>query len=156
MAFYGSCGKTRAGAGVWLYNSKTNQAEVHSYKLNFLCTNNITEYEALLLGLKFLKKVSDNFQGDFEIIIKQIKHKYSAKHPILREYQNAVIDFLKTFEEYDLVVIPRLQNSLEIGLDFPDNSCKLPNPNKQYTAEVKHHPAVPDNLRYWQVFGSDK
>ena len=31
-------------------------AEVHSYRLNFQCTNNIAEYEALLLGLHLLKK----------------------------------------------------------------------------------------------------
>jgi len=50
-------GKTGAGARAWLYNSKTNQVEGQSYKLNFLCKNNIIEYEALLFGLKLLKRV---------------------------------------------------------------------------------------------------
>lgn len=42
------------------------------------------------------------------------------------------------------------------GLDFSSNTYKLPHPNKQYTVEVKHRPVVPDNMRYWQVFGNDK
>ena len=29
---------------------------------------------------------------------------------------------------------------------------KIPiHPNKKYGIEVKHRPAVPDNLKYWQV-----
>ena len=49
--FDGSCNKTSAGAGVWIQN--TNQS--FSYKLDFPCTNNIVEYEALLLVLQLLK-----------------------------------------------------------------------------------------------------
>lgn len=74
----------------------------------------------------------------------------------MREYRNVVIDFLKTVEEYGLVVIPRLQNALVNGLAFSANTCKLPHPNKQYTVEVKHCPAMSNNMRYCQVFGSDK
>ena len=53
MSFDGSCGKAGSGAGVWIH--KTNQG--HSYKLDFQCTNNIVEYEALLLGLHLLKNI---------------------------------------------------------------------------------------------------
>jgi hypothetical protein len=49
--------KEGAGAGVWLHNHRSRYSENHSYKLNFQCTNNIVEYEALMLGLKLLKKV---------------------------------------------------------------------------------------------------
>jgi len=74
----------------------------------------------------------------------------------LREYRNVLIDFLKTSEAYDLAIIPRLQNSLANGVAFSASTCKLPHPNKQYIVEVKHHLAVPDNMRYWQVFGNGK
>lgn len=101
MTFGSSCGRTSSGVGVWLYNLKTNQGEGHSYKFNFLCTNNIEEYEALLLGLKFLKTLGArriSVLGNSKLIIKQIKGQYSAKHPRLREYMIAMIYFLKTFE----------------------------------------------------------
>jgi len=87
MAFNGSCGKTRSGVRMWLYNLTTNQAQSYYYKIIFLCTNNIAEYEALLLGLKFLKKKRAKrifIQEDSKLIIRQIKGQYSAKHPRLR------------------------------------------------------------------------
>ena len=83
MSFDGSCSKKRFGAGVWIQN--TNQG--HSYKLDFQCTNNIAEYEALLLGLHLLKKLGAkkiSVQGYSELRIRQIKGEYSAKNPRLR------------------------------------------------------------------------
>jgi hypothetical protein len=57
MDFDGAVSKEGAGAGVWLHNHQKRYSENHSYKLNFHCTNNVAEYEALILGLKLLKKV---------------------------------------------------------------------------------------------------
>jgi hypothetical protein len=57
MDFDGAVKKEGAIAGVWLHNHRSRYSESHSYKLNFQCTNNISEYEALLLGLKLLKKL---------------------------------------------------------------------------------------------------
>jgi len=57
MSFDGSCSKDGSGAVVWVANTGNNHAEVHSYKLNFQCTNNIVEYEALIIGLQLLKKL---------------------------------------------------------------------------------------------------
>jgi hypothetical protein len=92
MDFDGAVSKEGAGAGVWLHNHRKRYSENHSYKLNFHCTNNVAEYEALMLGLKLLKKVGAKqimVRGDSELIIKQIKGEYAAKHPRLRAYRNA-------------------------------------------------------------------
>ena len=81
--FDGSCNKTSAGAGVWIQN--TNQS--FSYKLDFPCTNNIAEYEALLLGLQLLKQLEAqkvSILRDSELIIRQIKGEYIAINPRLR------------------------------------------------------------------------
>ena len=87
MSFDGSSTKEGSGDGVWVHN--TNKG--HSYKLEFPYTNNIVEYEALLLGLHLLKDLGAkkvSVQGDSELIIRQIKGEYSAKNPRLREYRN--------------------------------------------------------------------
>jgi ribonuclease HI len=58
---------------VWVHNPKARYSEIYSYKLNFQCTNNIVEYEALMLGLKWLKTLDAKIisvRGDFELIIK--------------------------------------------------------------------------------------
>ena len=75
MSFDGSCGKDGSRAGVWVCNTESNYAEGNYYKLKFQCTNNIVEYEALLLGLQLLKKLGAkriSFHGDSELVIKQI------------------------------------------------------------------------------------
>jgi ribonuclease HI len=94
-----------AGAGVWLHNHMRRYSENHSYKLNFQYTNNIAEYEALMLSLKLLKKFGAKkimVRGDSELIIKQVKGEYAVKHPHLRAYRNVVLDDLRCFNEVDL------------------------------------------------------
>jgi ribonuclease HI len=140
LYFDGVFSKEGSGAGVWVFNSKARYLESHSYKLNFECTNNIAEYEALMLGLKLLKKLGAkriSVRGDSKLIIKQIKGEYSTKHLRLRAYIN-VLDFLQCFTEYDLQVIPRGQNILVDGLATSATTFKIPfHPNLQHTIEVK-------------------
>jgi ribonuclease HI len=105
MDFDGAVSKEGVAAGVLLHNHRTRYLENHSYKLNFQCTNNIAEYEALMLGLKLLKRVGAKqimVRGDSELIIKQIKGEYVVKHPRLRSYRNVVLDALRCFNEFDL------------------------------------------------------
>ena len=105
MDFDGAVSKEGAGDGVWLHSHRKRDSENHSYKLNFHCTNNVAEYEALMLGLKLLKKVGAKqimVRGDSKLIIKKIKGEYPAKHPMLRSYRNNVLDALQCFTEVDL------------------------------------------------------
>jgi hypothetical protein len=159
MDFDGVVSKEGAGVGVWLHNHRKRYSENHSYKLNFQCTNNITEYEALMLDLKILKKVGAKqimVRGDSELIIKQVKGEYAVKHPRLRAYRNVVLDALRCFNEVDLQVMLRGQNILADGLDTSAAAYKIPfHPTRPYTVEVKCRLTVPNNIRYWQVFGND-
>ena len=82
------------------------------YKLAFDCSNNEAEYEALIDGLKILRKLKANniaFYGDSELVIKKVKGEFQAKHPRMRAYRNAVLDILKFFSDYTLTCVPRLQ-----------------------------------------------
>jgi ribonuclease HI len=152
MNFDGVVSKEGAEARVWLHNHRSRYSKSHSYKLNFQCTNNIDEYEALMLGLKPLKKVGAKqimVRGDSELIIKKIKGEYETKHPRLRVYKNAILDALQCFIEIDLQVMPKGQNILVDELATSTTTCKIPFcPTHKYTVEVKCRPTVPDNIRY--------
>jgi ribonuclease HI len=159
MDFDGAVSKEGVGAGFWLHNHQNMYSENHSYKLKIQGTNNIVEYESLMLGLKLLKRVGAKqimVRGDSELIIKKIKGKCAAKHPHLRDYRNVVLDALRCFTKVDLQVMPRGQNILVNKLATSAATCKIPFcSTRPYTVEVKCRPTVPNNIRYWQVFGND-
>ena len=65
--------KFGVGAGVWIYNLENNHSEGHAYRPNFKCTNNMAEYEALILSLKLVRNLGSkrvSVTGDFELVIK--------------------------------------------------------------------------------------
>lgn len=71
-----------------------------SYKLAFDCSSNEAEYEALIVGLKILKTLGEKknyVYGDSELVIKQVKGEYQAKHRRMRAYHNVVLDILIFF-----------------------------------------------------------
>ena len=57
LDFDGSVNKLGAGVGVWITNMETNHSEGHVFRLNFKCTNNMAEYEALILGLQIIRNL---------------------------------------------------------------------------------------------------
>lgn len=109
MVFEGAVRKEGARAGIWV-RPPEGEPKLLSYKLYFDCTNNVVEYEALVLGLKVLKGLQAKkvyIYGDSELIINQVKGSYQAKHPRLRSYKKLVLDLLESFKEYHFSVIPR-------------------------------------------------
>jgi len=71
MYFDGSVAKVGAGACVCII-SPIRDFKAFSYKLTFECTNNVAEYEALLLGLHALKDLGAKrvqVFGDSELVI---------------------------------------------------------------------------------------
>ena len=83
-----------------------------SCRLEFECTNNTTEYEALVQGLKKaieLKVKNMKVYGDSEIVVKQIRNKIHCISPHLKAYQNEVWDLLINFHAFNIVSIPILR-----------------------------------------------
>jgi hypothetical protein len=75
----------------------------------------------------------------------------------MRSYRNFVLDLLKTFESYRLSTIPKGKNVIANGLVVSSSLFKIPiHPNRKYEIEVRHRPAVLDNIKYWQVFDDDQ
>ena len=71
-----------------------------SYKLTFECTNNVAEYESLLLGLHALKNLGAQkirVLGDLELVINQVNESCQTRHPRMRAYRNEVWDIFGNF-----------------------------------------------------------
>jgi ribonuclease HI len=86
-----------------------------SCRLEFECTNNTTEYEALVQGLK--KAIDLNikelkFFGDSDIIVRQVKNIFHCNSPHLRNYWQEVHRLIENFEAFNIIVVPRTKNTL--------------------------------------------
>lgn len=66
------------------------------------------------------------------------------------------MDILKCFEEYQIFVIPRNQNMATDTFAVAASTFKVPmHPQDKYKIKMKHRPAIPDNIKHWQVFQDD-
>jgi ribonuclease HI len=69
------------------------------------CTNNIAEYEVVILGLHKLRALGVTtciIRTDSKVVAGQIEKEYSAKEPVLMQYLTAVHDLEKQFKGFTL------------------------------------------------------
>jgi ribonuclease HI len=74
------------GVGI-VIESPSGQEFKFAYRLEFDATNNVAEYEALLLGLEICKDMGVkclNIKGDSDLVIQQLKNKFACKSERLK------------------------------------------------------------------------
>jgi ribonuclease HI len=158
MYFDGASTKDSAGAGVVLISPSKKTISL-SFKLNFRATNNIAEYEALLLGLNSTKEMG--IKGlkvfrDADLIIQQVNSTFQAKHVRLKAYRDEVWKVRDYFSIFEISYIPRDMNQLADSLVVSANMFIPPMPPRlSYEIQVKYRPSLPDNIQYWKVFEDD-
>ena len=112
----------------------------------------MAEYEALLLGLKLVKRLGAfkvSIMGDYELVIKQINIEYFVRNVRLARYRDTTHDLVEDLLESKFAIIPRKQNIQAPYLTTFASSCKFPfSPLQKYTAEIKHRSIVLDNVKY--------
>ena len=144
MFFNGASSKEGAGARV-IFVSPTQETISLSYKLEFETTNNVAEYEALVLGLREAKDMGIgelSVFGDAELIVHHIKNLYQTKHPRLISYRNEVWDLVDSFfSAFNISFIPREENKMDDSLAISASNFRIPIPPKiKYDVEVKYRP----------------
>lgn len=125
-----------------------------SFKLEFEATNNMVEYEELLLGLKETRNLNIvclTVYGDSKLVAKKTKNQCHTKCCMLRDYRNEVWDLMDNFFlAFNAQFLPREGNQLVDSLAIAANNFKPPqNPLVKYEVEVRYIPFVPDNVRHW-------
>ena len=99
MSFDGAYSKAGKGAGI-VITSPSNEKFNFAFRLEFDASNNVADYEALLLGLEIGKYVGINvlsIKGDLDLIISQVKGTFACKRERLKKYRNIVWDTLNYF-----------------------------------------------------------
>ena len=124
-----------------------------SFKLQFLTTNNTTEYEALILGMKAAKDLGVEqlaVFGDAELVMQQVKKIYQVKQHKLKNYRNEVWDLVEHyFSTFNISYISKETNKLVDSLAVAASSFKVPlEPKDSYEIHIKHRPSILDNIKH--------
>ncbi|XP_024171792.1 uncharacterized protein LOC112177767 [Rosa chinensis] len=112
LYFDGSRTDTMAGVGIALKNLAGDHFS-YSFQLEFQCTNNQAEYEALIIGLEVLLEIGVRdiqILGDSLLVINQLSEKFRCVSFALVPYLNRTLELLDQFDDVDLEHIPRERN----------------------------------------------
>ena len=102
-----------AGAGAVLFDMEGRILE-RLGKFLGRQTNNVAEYQALLLGLRRARELGAEeleVVADSELIIRQLSGVYQVRAPALRELHAEALALLKAFRRVKLIHVPRAQNA---------------------------------------------
>lgn len=108
----GSSAQKKVGGGIYLKGPKNEEFE-YCVRLNFSVTNNVAEYEALIIGLKLARKIRARkvvVHVDSQLISKQVSGEYEAKDPLLFSYRQEVQSLIYWFNTIEIKKIPMDQN----------------------------------------------
>lgn len=90
-----------------------NKKHLVSSCLEFECTNNVEEYEALMLGLQktiSLKVVMLKVISDSEIVVWKVHDTIHCLSPQLKNYQEWVWKLISNFQAFNIIVVPHTCN----------------------------------------------
>jgi ribonuclease HI len=137
--FYdGSWGTFGVGAAVVLV-APSKVRTCYAVKLDFSCTNNIAEYEALLLGLRKPKAMGIRraiLKTDSQVISGHVDKSSKARDPNLEKYLDAVRRLGASFEGFSVKNIPMGGNE-HAGLLAKSVAQGLPLPSEVFFETIK-------------------
>jgi ribonuclease HI len=111
----------------------------YAVKLDFNCTKNIAEYEALLLGLWKLKAMGIRraiLKTYSQVISSHVDKSSKARYPKLEKYLDAVWRLEASFEGFSVKNIPRGENE-HTDLLAKSAAQGLPLPSKVFFETIK-------------------
>lgn len=129
LYFDGSHTDKLSGAGITL-ESPEGARFAYAFQLEWNCTNNQAEYEAVIIGLEILLEMRVHeveILGDSLLVINQIRGKFKCIGFTLVTFLNRALELLDQFNEISLEHIPREGNhaanelaQLATGISFTD------------------------------------
>ncbi|KAL0549122.1 hypothetical protein IC582_013602 [Cucumis melo] len=112
MFFDGAARRSGAGVGI-VFISPEKHMLPYSFTLGELCSNNVAEYQAFIIGLQMASefgiKCIEIF-GDSKLIINQLSYQYEVKHQDLKPYFSYARRLMDRFDSIILEHIPRSEN----------------------------------------------
>src|SRR3954465_13917845 len=102
-----------AGVGV-VFISPQNHVMPCAFSLTKPCTNNVAEYNALLIGLQLAHQLGVRklqAYDDSELVINQLRGEYEVRSDDLIPYFNSALQMAEQFEDFYIGLVPRRDNT---------------------------------------------
>ncbi|XP_038695503.1 uncharacterized protein LOC119992783 [Tripterygium wilfordii] len=112
LFFDGAARKYGAGAGV-VFVTPQNEVMPFSFTLMEMCSNNVAEYQALIIGLEMaLEMLLGQLEvfGDSKLVINKLLSKYEVRKSNLIPYQKHAAKLLEKFDMVNIIHVPRNEN----------------------------------------------
>jgi len=106
------------------------------------CSNNVVEYNALLIGLQLAQQMGVQFleaYGDFKLIISQVKGEYKVRNEDLILYHHVSIQLANTFEGFYISHVSPLQNTKVDALAALAATLALPADTRYHLTVATRH-----------------
>ena len=153
LYFDSSRNKDGEDVGCLLIDSHGNQTQLACH-LEFKCTNNVVEHEALVQRIR--KAIDMNTKclevfDDSQIVIRQVRNFIHCTSHHLKNYQQEVWNLMTRFEAFNIKSIPRTEN---YDADMLANVASNLSPSDDFThdiffVELIYRPSVLDNITNW-------
>jgi len=101
---------------VWgvAFISPQNHVLPRTFSLTTPCSNNVIEYNALLIGIQLAHEMGICYlevYGDSKLIVNQVKGEYEVQHEDLVPYHHAIIKMANSFDDFYISYVSRFQNT---------------------------------------------
>ncbi|XP_022847591.1 uncharacterized protein LOC111370119 [Olea europaea var. sylvestris] len=109
----GSSGEAGSGARIVLESPEGHSLNC-AVRFGFEASNNTAEYEALLVGLRLAKEMQVRrllASSDSQLVVSQVNGNFAAKDSSTVAYLKLVLDLVPHFERFELIQVPRLENT---------------------------------------------
>ncbi|XP_074298547.1 uncharacterized protein LOC141629445 [Silene latifolia] len=107
-----------AGAGV-VFVTPQNHLMPYAFTLTQLCTYNMAEYQALILGLQMAIEIGVrdmDIYGDSKLVVNQVLGEYEVKKEDLIPYHQQALQLLNQLDDIHVGHVPRSANKLADAL----------------------------------------
>ena len=140
--------KIIAGVG-FVFISPQNHVLHRAFSLTESCSNNVTEYNALLIGLQLAHEMGVHYlevYGDSKLIINQVKGEYEVRHGDLVPYYHAVIKIASSFDGLYIGYVSRSQNTKVDALAALVATLALPTDTTYHLTLTTRHLICPKHV----------
>jgi hypothetical protein len=129
--------------------------------LEFPCTKNIIDFEALLLGIESTLNLSCGHLsvfGDSELVVNLIRKVFSPSNKLMEQYTQTIWALISNLLSFNITHVKRELNSMADRLTvFATSSNQQLFPHMpDYSFQSLYCPSIPNNVKSWQTLPSDE